>query len=334
MPLDPQIARILAARSPLPRHALPIGELRKGLNSQISTSRTKVGKVEDLLITSAERDIPIRIYWPDGSRPDGCFLFIHGGGFVGGSLDTHDHVCRDICLGANCVVVATDYRLAPEHPFPSALNDCNAVLTWVVSHGADLGIGELKIVLGGDSAGGNLATVLAARSRQRQEWGVCGQILIYPITDLPQLSRASYVENGTGYGLTSDDMKRFWRDYAGEAADENDPEIAPLRSENLAGFPATLVITAQYDPLRDEGEEYARRLMEAGVQTTLKRYDGAIHGFVRMGSQVTMASRALQQISQWTRDRFSKSEPQARHLDEAEGSKVNCNAISPRHGGL
>ena len=331
MPLDPQIARILAARSPLPRHALPVGELRGALNSRISTGRTMVGEVKDLLIASAENDIPIRVYRPEG-RPDGCFLFFHGGGFVGGNLDTHDHVCRDICLGANCVVIATDYRLAPEHPFPSALDDCDAVLSWVVSHAGDLGIGEPKIVVGGDSAGGNLATVLVARSRERPYQGIRGQVLIYPITDSPQLSRPSYIENGTGYGLSGDDMMRFWRDYAGRA-DASHPDIAPLRSDNLAGLPDTLVITAEFDPLLDEGEEYARRLMEAGVRTTLTRYDGAIHGFVRLGSEVTLAARALRQISQWVRDRFAKSEPRASHSDDAESPEVDRDGIRFGQGG-
>ncbi|MEJ8574238.1 alpha/beta hydrolase [Microbaculum marinum] len=326
MPLDPQIARILAERSPLPRHMLPIGELRSGLNSRTSANQTKVGKVEDLHVTSEQTDVPIRIYWPFG-RPDGCFLFFHGGGFVGGSLDTHDHICRDICLAANCVVIATDYRLAPEHPFPSALHDCAAVLSWVVSHGGFLGLDDPKIVVGGDSAGGNLATVLVARSRQRREGRISGQVLIYPITDVPRLSRTSYVENGAGYGLSSDDMLRFWRDYAGEAPDVNDPAIAPVRSSELAGLPDTLVITAEFDPLRDEGEEYARRLMEAGVPTTLTRYDGAIHGFVRMGSEVRLAAQALRQISQWLGERFSDQEPHAHHRQVAKASEVGRNGI-------
>lgn len=265
--------------------------------------RTPVAGVEERRISSPDCDIPVRIYRPE-TKPAGCLVFFHGGGFVMGGLESHDHVCRDLCAGANAIVIAADYRLAPEHPFPSALNDCEAVLRWACAHAAELDCERGGIVVGGDSAGGNLATVLAIRDRDRGESNLRGQILIYPVTDAPLPFKSSYIENGSGYGLTSDDMVRFWRDYVGRAPDENDPEISPLRSKNFSGLPGALVITAEFDPLRDEGEAYASRLADAGVATTLVRYQGAVHGFVRMGTNVGLAADALQQICLWLRGQF------------------------------
>jgi acetyl esterase len=274
--------------------------------AQIPPQRTPVAKVEDCRIQSPDGDIPIRIYWPEG-KASGCLVFFHGGGFVMGGLDTHDHICRDLCVGAQAVVVAADYRLAPEHPFPCALNDCETLLHWVVAHGSDLNIDQGKVIVGGDSAGGNLAAVLAIRARDRGESQLRGQILIYPVTDAPLPFKPSYIENGSGYSLTRDDMIRFWRDYVGDRSGENNPEISPLRAQSLSGLPDALVMTAEFDPLRDEGEAYAKRLIDSGVPTTLTRYDGAIHGFVRMGADVRLAANALQQVCLWMKDRFAHS---------------------------
>lgn len=317
VPLDPEIAAILAARPQMPRHALPIAELRAGMLALPNAKRTPVARVEDRLISSPDGAVLIRIYWPEG-KPEGCLVFFHGGGFVMGGLESHDHICRDLCVGANAVVVAADYRLAPEHAFPCALNDCGAVLRWVVAHARELESDRGGIVVGGDSAGGNLATVLAIRARDRGAPKLRGQILIYPVTDAPLPFKPSYIENGSGYGLTGDDMIRFWRDYVGGAYDRNDPDISPLQTKNLADLPDTLVITAEFDPLRDEGEAYAKRLADGGVATTLIRYQGAIHGFIRMGKDVRLAANALQQICLWMRDRFAASEQSnGRQAEEA-----------------
>ena len=305
MPLDPQIAAILAARSQAPRHAVPVAELRAALLAALPPQLPPVANVQDLTVPSAEGSVPARVYRPDG-KPDGCIVFFHGGGFVMGGLDTHDPICRELCVGTQSVVVAADYRLAPEHPFPCALNDCDAVLQWVFGHTGELAVNPRKIIVCGDSAGGNLATVLAIRLRDRGGPTLLGQTLLYPVTDAPMPFKPSYIDNGAGYSLTRDDMVRFWRDYVGSGSGENDPETCPLRARTLSGLPATLIVTAEFDPLRDEGEAYAKRLTESGVATTLTRYDGAIHGFVRLGPEVGLTAKALRQVCLWIKHRYTQ----------------------------
>ncbi|GGE51637.1 acetylhydrolase [Agaricicola taiwanensis] len=297
--------------------------------AQVPASRTPVARVEDRRLPSPDGEVAVRIYWPD-EAPRGCLVFLHGGGFVMGGLDTHDHVCRDLCAGAQSVVVAVDYRLAPEHPFPCALNDCEAALRWVVANAREIGTDPRKIVVGGDSAGGNLATVLTMRARDRREPKLAGQILIYPVTDAPLPFKPSYIANGSGYSLTSEDMIRFWRDYVGDSSDETDPEMCPLRAQYLGGLPDALVITAEFDPLRDEGEAYANRLMSAGIPTTLTRYDGAIHGFVRMGTEVRLAAHALQQICLWMTGRFTAGKTGGLDVELSEASGVATEADKRR----
>ncbi len=305
MPLDPQIATLLAAKPQLARHALPIAELRAALLTQLPPKCPPVASAEDRIIPSAEGGVTVRIYRPEG-KAAGCLVYFHGGGFVMGSPDTHDQICRELCAGAQTVIVAADYRLAPEHPFPCGLNDCEAVLRWAAEHSGELDVDPAKIMVGGDSAGGNLATVLAIRMRDKDGPYLHGQVLLYPVTDAPLPYKPSYIENAVGYSLTRDDMLRFWRDYAGDGLAANNSELYPLRAQSLAGLPASIVITAGFDPLRDEGRDYAQRLMDAGVPTTLEQYDGAIHGFVRLGPQLALAKDALQQVSLWMTDRFRR----------------------------
>ncbi len=306
MPLDPQIAALLAAKPQTPRHTLPVAELRANLLAQLPPKLPPVASADDRKVASADGSIPVRIYRPEGEA-SGCLVYFHGGGFIMGSLDTHDQICREICVGARSVIVSVDYRLAPEHPFPCGLNDGESVLRWVAGHAAELGIAPGKIMVGGDSAGGNIATALAIRMRDRNGPQVHGQVLLYPVTDAPQPYKPSYIANAIGYSLTRDDMLRFWRDYAGAASAANDPEIYPLRAEKLSGLPPTLVITAEFDPLRDEGNQYAQRLIDAGVPTTLTQYDGAIHGFIRLGADLRLAKKALQQVCLWMIGRYAQS---------------------------
>jgi len=306
MPLDPQIAALLNARPQVPRHTFAIADMRAAMLAQLPPKSPAVASVDDPTVPSADGDIPIRIYRPDG-EPDGCLVFFHGGGFVMGNLDTHDQICRQLCVEAQSVIVAADYRLAPENPFPCGLEDCDAVLRWVAGHTGDLNVDPAKIMVGGDSAGGNLATVLAIRMRDRDGPPLHGQVLLYPVTDAPLPYKPSYIENAVGYSLTRDDMLRFWRDYVGDGAPEDHPELYPLRAQSLAGLPPSIVITAGYDPLRDEGRDYARRLMDAGVSTTFTQYDGAIHGFVRLGPDVRLAKEALLQVSVWMSERFAQA---------------------------
>ncbi|MDP3966638.1 MAG: alpha/beta hydrolase [Nocardioides sp.] len=277
MPLDPQTAALLEiVHSPdvVPLHQQTPVEARAAMRRLLVENRDpasvpEVGSVEDVEI--AER--PARIYRPDTDGPHPTMLFLHGGGYVIGDLDTHDTTCRRICRDADVVVVALDYRLAPEHPFPAAVEDCLAAARWVRANLADLG-GTDVLGIGGDSAGGNLSAVVC---QQAPELGIAAQLLLYPATD-PTGDHASRVENAEGYFLDTETMAWFINHYATDGESWTDPRLAPLRGD-LAGLPPAIVATAEFDPLRDEGETYAAALSAAGVPVIARRYDGLVHGF-------------------------------------------------------
>lgn len=222
--------------------------------------------------------VPVRWYRPEVTHSDGVLVWLHGGGWVIGNLDSHDDLCRSIANRAGCVVVSVEYRLAPETSFPGPLDDCRTALAWVAAHADELGIDADAIAIGGDSAGGNLAAVLA------NEGGtpLVGQVLIYPVVD-GRMGHASYTENGEGLFLTKAGMGWFYDHYL-QGHDPTDVAVSPLldTDERLAASPPALVITAEYDPLRDEAEEYAGRLADLGVPTTFVRVNGQIHGFFSM----------------------------------------------------
>jgi acetyl esterase len=221
------------------------------------------------------------------------------------SLDTHDVMCRNLCAGAGCVVASVDYRLAPEHKFPAAPEDCLHATRWAGANAAALGADPARIAVGGDSAGGNLAAVTALRVRDEGGPALCAQLLIYPVTEHWDAGMPSYAENAEGYGLTRDGMKWFWGHYLADPTDARHPHAAPLRAPDLRGLPLALVVTAEYDPLRDEGERYAARLREAGVPTELVRYAGMNHGFFFWPGVVDVAGTALDAASAWLRRAFA-----------------------------
>ena len=201
-------------------------------------------------------------------------VFFHGSGFVLCSLDTHDGMCRNLCAGTGCVVVSVDYRLAPEAKFPAAPDDCLAATRWAVANAAALGADPGRVFVAGDSAGGNLAAVTALRIRDEGGPRLLGQLLIYPVTDYYEPGTPSMIENAEGYGLTRAGMIWFWNHYLAAPSDGANPHASPFRAADLSGLPPALVVTAEYDPLRDEGEYYADRLRQAGVPTQMKRWDG------------------------------------------------------------
>jgi acetyl esterase len=231
--------------------------------------------------------VPVRIYRPTGPIV-GLLVFFHGSGFVIYDIDTHDPECRALANRAGVVVVSVDYRLAPEHPFPAAVDDCLAATRWAIEHAERLGAPP-RIAVGGDSAGGNLAAVVA----QQMPDDIDFQLLVYPVTDQAEES-ASYAENGTGYLLSADHLRFFLDAYA---ADRLDPRASPLRAPSLAGAPPAFVLTAEYDPLRDEGEAYAAALAAAGVPVTAVRYDGAVHGFFQLSAFSQLACRAIDECA-------------------------------------
>src|SRR5262249_5257951 len=220
---------------------------------------------------------------PAGDGPLPLLMYFHGGGWVIGDLDTCEGICRSLANGAGCIVVAVDYRLAPEHRYPAAAEDCYAATAWAAEHARELGGDSRRIAVGGDSAGGTLTTVVALMARDRGGPPLGHQLMVYPVTE-HSYETASYRDFADGYLLNLELMTYFWNQYLGGASDGLDRYASPLRAPDLRGLPPALVITAEFDPLRDEGEAYAARLREAGVPVTLSRYDGVFHAFFSMAA--------------------------------------------------
>lgn len=238
-----------------------------------------VASVEDRAITANGAQIPVRIYRPEsGPAVKPALVWFHGGGWVIGSLDGSDFGCRIMANASGCTVISVDYRLAPEYKFPTAVDDCLAVTKWVAENGPELGVDGARIAVGGDSAGGNLAAVVSQLARDGGGPAIAFQALVYPVTNY-DFSTASYRDNAEGYLLERDSMEWFWGHYLRSDADGASTKASPLRHTNLAGLPPAIVLTAEFDPLRDEGEAYAERMRAAGVPVEARRYDGQIHGF-------------------------------------------------------
>ena len=301
MPLDPKIRRMLDAMEAdgvPPIHTLSIEDARRQLRdlSELLGPADEVHRVEDRTIPGAAGDVPIRIYDPGGPEPTGALVYFHGGGWVVGDLETHDAYCRSVAAASGVTVVAVDYRLAPEHKYPAAVDDCFAATCWIAEHGEQLGIDTARIGVGGDSAGGNLAAVVTLLARDRGGPPLRLQLLLYPVADF-SFDTESYEENADGFLLTRDAMRWFWDLYLPDAAAGAGPSASPLRAGDLSNVPPALVITAQYDPLRDDGQAYADRLRAAGVPVDHTCYGGVIHGFCRQTNVLQQARDARDQVA-------------------------------------
>ncbi|MCH7323963.1 alpha/beta hydrolase [Solibacillus sp. MA9] len=263
-----------------------------------------VAKVEEHSVPVKDGKIKVRIYTPEGEGDFPIFIYLHGGGWVLGDLDTVDIPCRSIANQAECIVVSVDYRRAPEYKFPVPLEDCYEAALWVAKNAGEWQGDSTKISIGGDSAGGNLATCVALKARDEQGPTFVSQILIYPVTDL-SFSTNSYKENGEGYFLTQDSMEWFARHYINTEEDKLNPYVAPLLTEDLSNLPPAVVITAGYDPLCDEGLAYANRLQEAGIQVEYTCYEGMIHGFFWMAGIMDKGKQAIEQVSRHLQESFT-----------------------------
>jgi acetyl esterase len=301
MPLDPQAQRVVDAMAAL--NLKPVEESTPAEARESIRIRTAaLGPFEDVAAVTDHRvpvagaEITVRTYSPGGRGPHPVLVYYHGGGWVIGDLYTHDGLCRSLANAARCVVASVDYRLAPEWKYPVAAEDSYAALRWVAAHAIRLGLDPRRVAVGGDSAGGNLATVVSLMARDQGGPGLVQQVLIYPVTD-NDLNTRSYIENAAGYLLTREGMRWFWNHYLADSRQGLEPHASPLRAPSLAGLPSALVITAECDPLRDEGEAYAARLRDAGVPVTVTRYDGMFHGFVRMTRILDKARTALDEIA-------------------------------------
>jgi len=301
--LDPGVRGLLDAIAALgapPLESLSPAEARKVASENLVPVAGVVEplrSIENLRIPGPLGEIPIRVYTPDSPAPHPAMVYFHGGGWVIWDLDTHDVVCSAIAHRAGAVVVSVDYRLAPEHKFPAAVTDAYAATAWVSANAARLGVDTARISVGGDSAGGNLAAVVSLKSRNENGPTIALQALVYPVTDLSSTATASYLEFAEGYQLTRAVMEWFRDQYLPNPEAARDPYASPLLAPDLRGLPPAVILTAECDPLRDEGEAYAKRLAEAGVPVTSTRYAGMIHPFFSLSGAIPRALDAFQQVS-------------------------------------
>ncbi len=278
---------------------------RKGYEGTIPMAgeSEEVWKVQNITIEGADKNaIPLRIYQPIDKKQLPILLFIHGGGFTAGSLETHDRPLRKLANQSGFLIIAVDYRLAPEYPFPAAINDCYSALQWVENNAEQINVDRQKIVVGGDSAGGNLATVTALMNRDKGATDIAAQILIYPNTDL-SLNSATWTSLGDkGYVLTKEGMTSNVSSYVGDNDKINHHYISPLHSEDLSGLPETLIVTGGHDPLHAEGEAYAEKLQKTNSNVTHWHYDGQIHGFFQFGAVISEGNELITRISDFLKN--------------------------------
>lgn len=296
MPLDKQIAAVLQQFSGLPQpdfSQLSAVDYRQFADHMLPPIPGEaMAEVRELRVAGAEGELDARLYRPLARNDLPLLLFFHGGGFVFGTLDTHDNLCRALAKQTGAVVVSVAYRLAPEAKFPAAPLDCYSATCWLVEQAEQLGYDASRLALAGDSAGANLALAVSRLALQRHGPRISYQCLLYPVTD-GRCSSASYAAFAEGYFLTRELMQWCWQHYLQSPAQAEDVLASPLLAEDLSGLPPTTLISAEFDPLRDEGEALAERLRQAGVATRLQRYDGMIHGFVSMAAFVDCAAEAL-----------------------------------------
>ena len=289
---------LIAERGIAPIHTLSPAEARKAYLDRRAFSQPAapdVAEVRELAADGPHGAIPLRMYRPLGSSAGAvlpALVYFHGGGWVIGDLETHDVLCRELANGAGCAVVAVDYRLAPEFVFPHAVDDCLAATAWLQRNAAALGIDAARLAVGGDSAGGNLAAVVTHLARDAGDLPIAFQLLIYPATD-QRLAAASHETNGDGYLLTRDSIAYYRGHYLPDAADWLDPRSSPLLRGDLRALPPALVVTAGYDPLRDEGLQYAQALSDAGNRVSHVCFERQIHGFITMGRVLDEANTAV-----------------------------------------
>jgi acetyl esterase len=309
MPLDDRMRTVLdrfAGLGPVPLTGLTPANARNSptLGNAVAAMALPSGgeTVHHRQIPGGDGELLARIFTPEGAGPFPVLVYFHGGGWVIANLDVYEPSCRALCRQASAIVVSVAYRLAPEFKFPAAVDDAYASLQWVLANAAALGGDASRIFVGGESAGGNLATVCCLKALAEGGKLPIGQVLIYPVTDASNMDRPSYRENAESVPLNAAMMPWFFGHYLASAGQRLDPHVSPLLAKSLTGMPPALVITAEYDPLRDEGEAYAGRLREFGVAVQSTRYEGVAHEFFGLAGVVDKADRAVAETARWMKD--------------------------------
>lgn len=303
MPLDPEAEVVMTMLSEaypdIGGDATDADEIRSAIAALPAPDvpLPAVGRIENHTIPlPGGRAAGTRIYWPpDTGGTSAVITYFHGGGWVIGDLESHDPACRNLCLLTDAIVVSLDYERAPRNRFPRQVEDAYAATRWVARHAAEIGGDPGRIAVAGDSSGGNLAAVVALMARDRGGPDLKYQLLIYPVTDA-DFTTQSYVDNGNGYFLTERRMRWYWGQYVPDEAERSSPYASPLRADDLSGLPPAYVISAEYDPLRDEAEAYAERLRQAGNVVTSRRFDGMFHGFFTFAHILSPSARANEEV--------------------------------------
>ncbi|MBV8305437.1 MAG: alpha/beta hydrolase [Acidimicrobiia bacterium] len=302
MPLDPDVEILLSSMEQNGEGAGSIADVGVEQARQFIEvfgtigGTVEVARVEDHTVPGPGGDIPVRLYSPSADAVLPVVVYLHGGGWCIGNIASHDGICRKLAAQSGLTVVSVDYRLAPEHRFPCAPEDCYAAVQWVPDQAGDLRVDASRMALAGDSAGGNLTAVTALLARDRGGPAISFQLMMYPVIDAT-MSFPSFKENAEGKLLSARDMAFFYEQYVGDDVDLKDPMLSPLYAPSLRGLPPALVITAEYDPLRDEGEAYADALQQAGVEARSSRYDGMVHGFFGLEAVIPAAAPAMEEAA-------------------------------------
>jgi acetyl esterase len=305
MPLHPQAQALLAGVESMglpPFETLSVEEGRARIQTIVESLMVpseEVASVVDTVVPGPDVDIPLRIFMPEGEGLRPAILYFHGGGFTTGSIDLVEPVCRALANRSGCAVVAVGYRLAPEHPYPAAVTDAYLATTWIGAKGPAFGIDNARLAVMGDSAGATLATVTCMAARDKEaEFEIALQVLIYPVTIVGEADTESRQENGEGYLLTTGMMNWFTGHYLTGCEDRAaEPYCSPIMMRDLSGLPPAIIVVAEYDPLRDEGIEYAKRLKEDGVFVDLRREQGMIHGFFWLGAAIDRGRELIDELA-------------------------------------
>lgn len=299
----------LARAWPVPPQTLPLEEWRQRTERLAADARPPTPEgltTEDVEISAGGRRVRVRVYRPDARGELPALIYMHGGGWTIGSVDTHDGITAAIAAETPCVVISVDYARAPEHPFPAAVEDCRAVADWTFENLAALGVARTRVCTGGDSAGANLAGALTLIFRGNPERPLAGQVLLYPCMDA-DLSKPSYRTEANAPFLTAEQMRLFWDYYCPRPEQRSNPLAAPMRADDHRGLPPAYIAVAEHDPIRDDGYAYAERLKGAGVPITFRPGTGLIHGYLRARSLCAAVEREYQALFAWLRDRDARA---------------------------